>query len=101
MYTGRNAPDGRTQSGDGLLPVPVRVSRVRRETADVATIELTPPSAFASTPGQFNMLYVFGLGEVAISLSGDPAEEGTIVRRLSTSSASQAIRRCSAEEKSR
>ena len=82
MSTGRNAPDGRTQSGDGLLPVPVRVSRVRRETADVATIELTPPSAFASTPGQFNMLYVFGLGEVAISLSGDPADEGRVAHTV-------------------
>jgi NAD(P)H-flavin reductase len=64
------------------LPVPVRVSRVRRETADVATIELTPPSAFASTPGQFNMLYVFGLGEVAISLSGDPANEGRVAHTV-------------------
>ena len=82
MYTGRNAPDGRTQSGDSLLPAPVRVSRVRRETADVATIELTPPSAFASTPGQFNMLYVFGLGEVAISLSGDPADEGRVAHTV-------------------
>jgi len=82
MSTGRNAPDGRTQSGDGLLPVPVRVSRVRRETADVATIELTPPSAFASTPGQFNMLYVFGLGEVAISLSGDPADQRRVAHTV-------------------
>ena len=82
MSTGRNAPDGRTQSGDGLLPVPVRVSRVRRETADVTTIELTPPSAFASTPGQFNMLYVFGLGEVAISLSGDPADQRRVAHTV-------------------
>ena len=105
MYTGHDVPEGRNDGrgllADSLLPVHVPVTRVRRETADVATIELTPASAFVFVPGQFNMLYVFGLGEVAISLSGDPAEEGTIVRRLSTSSASQAIRRCSAEEKSR
>ena len=82
MSTGRNAPDGRTQSGDGLLPVPVRVSRVRRETADVTTIELTPASAFVFVPGQFNMLYVFGLGEVAISLSGDPADEGRVAHTV-------------------
>ena len=105
MYTGHDVPEGRNDGrgllADSLLPVHVPVTRVRRETADVATIELTPASAFVFVPGQFNMLYVFGLGEVAISLSGDPAEEGRIVRRLSTSSASQAIRRCSAEEKSR
>jgi NAD(P)H-flavin reductase len=86
MSTGHDARDGRNDgralSTDSLLPLPVRVSRVRRETADVATIELTPPFAFASNAGQFNMLYVFGLGEVAISISGDPAEEGRIVHTV-------------------
>ena len=28
-------------------------------------------------PGQFNMLTVFGVGEVPISLSGDPGEAGS------------------------
>jgi NAD(P)H-flavin reductase len=69
-------------SFDGLPPMPIRVSRVRRETADVATLELTPPSTFAFAAGQFNMLYVFGLGEVAISLSGDPAEESRVVHTV-------------------
>ena len=82
MSTGHNVPDGRTQSSDGLVPLSVRVSRVRRETGDVATLELTPPFAFAATPGQFNMLYVFGLGEVAISLSGDPGEQTRLVHTV-------------------
>jgi NAD(P)H-flavin reductase len=86
MSMGRDAreisEEGRASSSDGLLPMPVRVSRVRRETADVATLELTPPSAFAFIAGQFNMLYMFGLGEVAISLSGDPAEESRIVHTV-------------------
>lgn len=86
MSTGNDAREGRNHgravSADSLQPLPVRVSRVRRETADVATIELTPVSAFAFTAGQFNMLYVFGLGEVAVSLSGDPAEEGRIVHTV-------------------
>jgi NAD(P)H-flavin reductase len=85
MFTGHGTSEGpsdRALSADSLLPLPARVSRVRRETADVATIELTPPFAFASTAGQFNMLYVFGLGEVAISLSGDPAEEDRIVHTV-------------------
>jgi NAD(P)H-flavin reductase len=69
-------------SSDGLRPSPVRVGRVRRETADVATLELAPASPFAFSPGQFNMLYMFGLGEVAISLSGDPAEENRIVHTV-------------------
>jgi NAD(P)H-flavin reductase len=60
------------------VPQPLRVARVRWETDDVATLELTPASPFAFTAGQFNMLYVFGLGEVAISISGDPAKEDRI-----------------------
>ena len=69
-------------STDGLVPLPVRVTRVQHETADVKTFELTAASPFAFAPGQFNMLYVFGLGEVAISISGDPAEEGRIVHTV-------------------
>jgi NAD(P)H-flavin reductase len=86
MFTGHerreSRKDGRTLPADSLLPSTVRIGRVRRETADVATLELTPASPFAFSPGQFNMLYVFGLGEVAISLSGDPAEEGRIVHTV-------------------
>jgi NAD(P)H-flavin reductase len=86
MFTGHGTPEGlyssRSLSSDGLRPSPVRVGRVRRETVDVATLELTPASPFAFSPGQFNMLYMFGLGEVAISLSGDPAEEDRIVHTV-------------------
>jgi NAD(P)H-flavin reductase len=63
-------------------PQPLRVTRVRRETADVATLELTPAARFAFAAGQFNMLYAFGLGEVAISISGDPADETRIVHTI-------------------
>ncbi|HXZ12049.1 MAG TPA: FAD/NAD(P)-binding protein [Candidatus Sulfotelmatobacter sp.] len=37
-----------------------------------------PPAGFSFVPGQFNMLYLFGAGEVPISISGDPAETSTI-----------------------
>ena len=79
--------------------MPVRVSRVRRETADVATLELTPPSGFAFIAGQFNMLYMFGLGEVAISLSGDPTEESRIVHTVrAVGAVSSAITRLRREQ---
>jgi NAD(P)H-flavin reductase len=45
-------------------------------------LDLTPSSAFAFVAGQFNMLYVFGLGEVAISISGDPANTSRIVHTV-------------------
>ena len=58
-----------------MQPRPYRIQRVRQETHDTFTLELEPVdgadgSEFA--PGQFNMLYVFGVGEVPISISGDP-----------------------------
>ena len=33
-------------------------------------------------PGQFNMLYAFGVGEVPISISGDPAEPGRLIHTI-------------------
>jgi NAD(P)H-flavin reductase len=64
------------------VPQPLRVARVRREAADVVTLDLAPSSPFAFAAGQFNMLYVFGLGEVAISISGDPAAADRIVHTV-------------------
>jgi NAD(P)H-flavin reductase len=50
------------------------VTRRWRETADTITMELEPPDGItvAFEPGQFNMLYAFAVGEVPISISGDP-----------------------------
>ena len=58
---------------DSMLPVPYRIRRVWRETADTFTFDLNPADgsrAFSFAPGQFNMLYGFGVGEVPISISG-------------------------------
>ena len=57
-----------------LVPEVFRVRAARRETQDVFSFELTAPGgrAFPFLPGQFNMLYTFGAGESAISISGAP-----------------------------
>jgi NAD(P)H-flavin reductase len=60
---------------DPMLPMPYRIQRVRQETDDTFTLELAPADSgdgFSFAPGQFNMLYVFGVGEVPISISSDP-----------------------------
>jgi NAD(P)H-flavin reductase len=67
---------------DPMVPRPYRVRRVRHEMPDTFTLELEPEDrgeipAFA--PGQFNMLYVFGVGEIPISISGDPSRRGPLV----------------------
>ena len=61
---------------DPMRPVPVRVLRRRREIPGTWTLELDGDcrEARGFAAGQFNMLYVFGVGEIPISLSGDPAK---------------------------
>lgn len=59
-----------------------RIMRVKRETYDTFTLELKSTNgegSFQFLPGQFNMLYVFGVGEVPISISGDPTQPETLV----------------------
>jgi NAD(P)H-flavin reductase len=54
-------------------PAPFRVAGRRRETRDTWTLRLEPVAGerLEAFPGQFTMLYAFGVGEVPISISGD------------------------------
>ncbi len=68
-----------------MAPDPWRIQRIRRETPDTFTMELEPvtgdsPLSFAA--GQFNMLYVFGVGEVPVSISGDPTRGEALVHTV-------------------
>jgi NAD(P)H-flavin reductase len=67
-----------------MIPRPFRVRRVTRELADTFTLTLEPAEgdALAFAPGQFNMLYAFGVGEVAISISGDATQEGPLLHTI-------------------
>jgi NAD(P)H-flavin reductase len=67
---------------DSMIPVPARVAQVRKDTPDTFTLTLEPEDDEplpAFLPGQFSMLYVFGVGELPISISGDPQERGKLV----------------------
>jgi NAD(P)H-flavin reductase len=58
---------------DPLLPLRYRVTRRRQELVDTFSLEMEPMDGtplIRCGPGQFNMLYVYGVGEVPISLSG-------------------------------
>lgn len=68
-------------ASDPMIPRPFRVEKMKRELSDTSTLELTPVGGgeFRFAPGQFNMLYVFGVGEVPISISGDPTEPKVLV----------------------
>jgi NAD(P)H-flavin reductase len=63
-----------------MLPRPFRVTRTSRDTQDTRTLDLEAldgaPLRFAA--GQFTMLHAFGVGEVPISISGDPGRPETL-----------------------
>lgn len=67
-----------------MVPHRFRVARVQPETADTVTLTLEPVDlgVAAGAPGQFNMLYLFGRGEVAISVSGTPRRDGALTHTI-------------------
>jgi NAD(P)H-flavin reductase/NAD-dependent dihydropyrimidine dehydrogenase PreA subunit len=67
--TAAEAPDEESQ-----VPRPARVIKVARETQDVATLHLATEGSAAWQPGQYHMLSVPGVGEAAISISGEEGE---------------------------
>jgi NAD(P)H-flavin reductase len=68
------------RSADPMVPRTFVVIRRRQDTDDTATLWLEPDGggAFAFAPGQFTMLQAFGIGEVPISISGDPRLTSTL-----------------------
>jgi NAD(P)H-flavin reductase len=77
-------PDETTTARSAMTPLPYRVLRKRRENHDNWTLELEPVSEAIEPigPGQFTMLYAFGVGEVPISTSGDLERGDTLVHTI-------------------
>jgi NAD(P)H-flavin reductase len=63
-------------------PGPWRVTDVRSEAPDVVTLALSPSEPFRFAPGQFNMVGLPGIGEVPISISGDPARTAEVLHTI-------------------
>jgi NAD(P)H-flavin reductase len=67
------------------LPLPYRVASSHAETQDSFSLRLEPVGTAlpAFEPGQFTMLYKPGVGEIAISVSGDPAtRDGSLTQTI-------------------
>jgi NAD(P)H-flavin reductase len=71
-------------SADPFVPELYRVAAVRHELPDTVTLDIVPYAGVrpAYAPGQFNMLYAFGVGEIAISMSGDCADPSRTVHTV-------------------
>lgn len=71
-------------ASDPMLPRPFRVVGSHLDTADTVTLSLEPLDGqhldFAA--GQFTMLHAFGVGEVPISICGDPTTPGPLMHTI-------------------
>jgi NAD(P)H-flavin reductase len=81
---------------DPMIPRTARVRARRRDAPQVWTVDIEEEESPAGRfqPGQFNMLTVFGVGEIPISLSGDPAVAGRLTHTIrSVGAVSRALTR--------
>jgi NAD(P)H-flavin reductase len=67
-----------------MLPEAYVIGQVGKETPDTFTLTLEPARKNETDrnsfqPGQFSMLWVFGVGELPISISGDPGNPDRLV----------------------
>jgi NAD(P)H-flavin reductase len=70
---------------DSMVSRQLPVRRRVRETHDTYSLEIDAPDengGFRFVPGQFNMLYAYGVGEIPISISGDPAVCGRLTHTI-------------------
>jgi len=75
MASDRKNPARLLAEAEPMLPRLYRVEKRLKETPDTFTLTLAPPDkgeGLSFAPGQFNMLTALGVGEVPISISGDP-----------------------------
>lgn len=71
-----------SSSPSAMVPEIWKVYQVHPENADTVTLELSPHTPKPFFPGQFNMLYAFGVGEIPISISGPPHEPVTLFHTI-------------------
>jgi len=77
------ATDNAPARSNPWLPHLARIERIKHEVAGISTYDLRfeepdVASGFHFSPGQFNMLYLPGFGETAISISSNPERLETL-----------------------
>ncbi len=85
LHPGGHSHGAGEGSAHPYAPRPFVVESRTQETADTFTLRLvgrTPGDRLPFRGGQFNMVYAFGVGESAISISGDPAHPEELVHTV-------------------
>lgn len=102
MFTEKSDLKPSTPGGMRLRPMypqPVKVVSRSQDTEDTFTLTLDASKysgGFQFRPGQFTMLYTYGIGEVPISISGDPGNPDTITQTIrAVGAVTQALTRLS------
>ena len=90
----------RATAPDAMLPIVARVTRRMRELPDTWTLDLVAQDGgplMRYAPGQFTMMYVFGVGEIPVSISGDAADATRLVQTVrAVGKVSEAVTRLAA-----
>ncbi len=76
-----------TKPHDPYLPIEAEIIARTQESPTIFTLQLrfldpTHHDRFIFYPGQFNMLYLYGVGEVAISIVSDPEEKHRLTHTI-------------------
>lgn len=79
----KGVTQARTEPLSPMLPMTAEVVDYIQESPSIFTLRLrlaeaAQQVAYSFAPGQFNMLYLFGVGEVPISIVSDPQDESLI-----------------------
>lgn len=87
MNTLKDRPTVTCHDGRPMAPALATITEIRDESANTHTYSLRLDDAelrraYRFQPGQFNMVYVFGVGEAAISISSDPARPETLAHTI-------------------
>ena len=72
---------------DPMVPYPAIIRGIQYNTRDIATYHLAfsdpvVAAGYRFLPGQFNMLHLPGIGEVAISISSDPGQPERLLHTI-------------------
>ncbi|MGZ3385339.1 MAG: Ni/Fe hydrogenase subunit gamma, partial [Isosphaeraceae bacterium] len=81
------APMPSEPSVNPWLPKAVTIGDIQPEVPGIMTYQLDfaddlAAAAFSFRPGQFNMVYLPGIGEVPISISSDPTGAGPLLHTI-------------------
>lgn len=66
-----------------LVPIPATITNIKVETSNVTTYYIKLPAGLdLPKPGQFDMLYIHGVGEVPISVSDIDRERRVVAHTV-------------------